>query len=373
MQHAPALSALAGLVAALAVSAAEPAAGAPSAGPALQKSKQKAAPFLPVNQLLRDALALAPERNLPVVLFVTLEGEPQNDAFRDTYMDSSALAERAQDFLGLVANDGVHERVPTEVGQDAEGEPIMVELCAKYRTDTCKLHQTNMDLAWASYAVEGELKCPTVLVLAPDGKLLARLGNGEPAAIDRILTSVDEVAKEYGKGLSEDELARVRGQLIEAERAAGAGQWGASWRAAQAVLEVTTIERYAQPARARAEAALPAMAAQIEAALAKLATEGAVPAYTSLLALGQGLAGTPAEEDWKKAVNKLEKGKETRDAIKAFQREREAGELLEQARALFRDGETSKAEARIKTLLRKFADTEAGRRAAEDYPGLVDG
>lgn len=322
---------------------------------------------------LADARAAALERNLPVFLFLFLEGEAQNDEWQRQVFGSAELAAHSDEFLTLVGNDGQHARAPVEVGRDASGKPVTRELCGRYHTPTCKQHQELLDAAWLEFPIGGSLRLPQLIVLGPDGKLHQRIDTGNPIPPDRILRALDGAVAKFGPGLTIAELARVRAAQDRARAAGKEAHHGSAWKAWQEVLELTSAERYAAPAREGQAAALAAMAEQTHELDRMVAEQHVLEAYKKALGYRDDWADTPTAAGLAKWIRKLEKGKATRDAIEAYRRELEASARYDEAMELFRQGKESKGERILKLLLRKYADTPTGKRVAEEYPALVSG
>jgi len=319
---------------------------------------------------LDGARTEALRRNAPLCLLLAIESVPSNDAFVERTMASKLLAERASDAVLVWGNDGEHGRETFEVGRDAEGEPIRVELCERFRTPTCGDHQRVLDAAWTRFAdPQGGLECPQAIVLLPDGTAHATLSE-LPVTDEKIDEALEEALEKAGPPLSSDDLARIEAAIGAAEEAEREFRTAEIWRQWQVVLDVTEAAYWADRARAAQESARAILQGDFDATVA-LEEDEPVLAYKTWYARLDEWAGTPFVEAIEDRMKKLERDEETRDEIRTFKRQQEAQAMLDEAIELESQGEQRKAERVVRRLLRKYEDTPAAQRAAKKWPHLV--
>jgi hypothetical protein len=363
--RAPALACLIGVATALAAAVGL---GSPPAAPFAQGKRAPAAKIAPFNGSLDEAYVRASDRNVPALLVAIVEtDDAEHDdvaAFRKEVLTSAALADACRLAVVVLANNKVHKLAEVESGDP----PVKRQVCSVYRTEGCGSHQKQFDAIYREYQDSGgELRSPAVIVVGPDRKLAAQWQTGTAPAIDEIVGALAAVRAKAGEGLTEAQLADVRAAMRRAGEAEAKKDPGEGHRAWSAVLAITQKTRYADEARAGCERALAGLTAALDAARAAVREGRAVEGYQALLALATAAAGTPLEKDVKKEVLAVETGKATKDAIAAYKRELEAEALWREAEALA-SKDAKKAEAKLRLLIRKYADTRAGKRARDAHP-----
>lgn len=352
-------------------------------GVAAQTKKNPSAPaFQAFNGTLDEAFARAAERNVPVVLVAIVEnegGKADEDItkFRNQVTTDAKLAEAFLLALPIVACNQSHALAEIEVEEG--GRKLKRQVCSIYRTESCAWHQKQFDAMYREYNVEGELKSPSVLVVLPDRTIQARWQTGSAEGLaGGIQSAVAAANKKLGEGLTEAQLLEVRELLLRVGKRANAQDWGASYVAGAGVLAITQRTAQAEAARTAQALALTALERQRDEGLEWLKQGRAVDGYKRLLELASSCTGTPLEKELPKLLKAAESAKESKDAIAAYRRELEADELWRDVEALVAekhgkqdDKLVKKAEPKIRSLCRKYADTAAGKRARERYPALA--
>jgi hypothetical protein len=321
-----------------------------------------------------EACVRAYDRNVPLLCFAFVENEgeaPHEDIIKlreEIFAQPEFVAASPWVVLGLAANRA-HEQVTVEV--EVAGVKSKVTQCSVYRTEGCSVHQKLFDAVYREYNVEGELRSPAAILIGPDRKVVQIWQNGETPPWAEVLGAIKTTRAKLGEGLTEAQLAEVRGLIDFGTAEMGREHWGAGYAAWGKVLAITTKTRYAEQARkeqARAETVLAEARAKARVAV----DEGRpVEGYVELVRLAKTWAGTPREKELQAEIASLEKDKRAKTAITAYLREQEAEALWTEARSLETAREAKKAEAKLRVLLRKFADTPAGKRAREQYPALA--
>ena len=326
-------------------------------------------PVVPFSGSYDEARTRAQERNVPLLVFAFHDdpADPHEDvqAYRKEIFSRADLGALAPLLVIVVGGTGIHEPAPLEV--ESDGKKTTVQLCSHYRSETCMAHQKLFDSVYKEHNVEGELKTPATLLLGPDRKVIETWATGSAASWDDVIAAIKLAQAKAGEGLTEPQLADVRALLSRAASELDKEQFGAAWATYAKVLGITTKTSYAQTAREGEARALSAIEDARKAARESFAAGKHVDAYRELEALREALAGTPLEKELARELVAMEKDKAAKDAIAAWKREQEAEKLWSEAQAL-ESAEPKKAEAKVRTLLRKFGDTKAGARARTRHP-----
>lgn len=329
-------------------------------------------PLLPWKGKLADAKVAAKERNVPILVHVILEGEEQNDEYREKILIDPDLLKRSVGALVIVANNGLHDRKKIDVVVD--GEKTTKEVCAVYPLfDACAHHKAAWDEIYLDYREEnGDLKCPQTIVLLPEGAESGRINTSnvpEPSEISALL--VEAIGK-AGPGLTEDQLILVKKSLEEGRRFAAEEQWVLAWRSWSAVLAVTQKSPYADEARAAEPKALAGMQKEFERIAALLVPGTAAKGYEEMTKFQAEVAGTPLEKDVAARLKKADADKTIQPELKAWKLSNEADALLREANGLTDTGEAKKAEKIVRKLLGpKYAGTGAQETARKLWPEIA--
>jgi len=340
-----------------------------ASGPFQAKKPPLAKPVVPFEGSYDEARTRAAERNVPLLVFAFHEDpkEPHEDvqAYRKEIFSRADLGALAPLLVIVVGGTGVHDPSPVEV--EVGGQKSTLQLCSHYRSETCMAHQKLFDSIYKEHNVEGELKTPATLLLGPDRREIENWSTGSAASWDDVIAAIKLAQSKAGEGLTEVQFADVRALLARAASELDKGQFGAAWATYAKVLGITTKTSFAQAAREGEARALGSIEDARKAARESFAAGKHVEAYRELDLLREALVGTPLEKELLRELAAMEKDKAAKDAIAAWKREQEAEKLWSEAQALGAK-EPKKAEAKVRTLLRKFADTQAGARARTRYP-----
>ncbi len=329
-------------------------------------------PFVPWRGNLADARTSAKERNVPILIHIILEGEEQNDEYRDKILPEPELRKRSLNALVIVSNRGQHEKKRIDVVVD--GEKLQREVCAVFPMfAACQEHQAAWDEIYLEYREEdGDMKCPQTVVLTPDGKQSGRINTAsvpEPGEIGALV--VEAIAK-AGPGLTEDQLALVKKSLEEGRRAAASQTWTLAWRAWSAVLAITQKSPYADEARGEEPKAVAGLQAELERIGSLLVPGTAAKGYEALMKFRDEATGTPIEKDIAARIKKTESDRVIQPELKAWRLSAEADVLLREATTLFDANDAKKGEKAVRKLLgARFASTGAQDTAKKLWPAIA--
>jgi len=346
----------------------------PSAAPQGRGRKKKgAAPKLePFVGTLETAKKAALEQNVPLIVHIILEGEPQNDDYRNQILPHKELIAVSQKAIVLVGNNGEHSL--KTVSEEVEGRKVKSQVCSVYPTfANCAQHREPWDSIYVAYHDEaGDLRCPQTVILLPSGKQSWRHNNGDPPSAKDVVRKLREAQKAAGPGLSRAELTEIKKRVKEAGRSTDGKLWGSAWREWKGVLDIIQVGKFADQARAAQADLATKMSAQVAEIAKGLVPGRAAAAYAELTALLPELAATPAEAELKKLIKRAEKDKAIAAEIKAWKLEQEAAALLEEAIA----GSEAEDNKRLRKALRKlfgkkYRETESAARGRERFPEHV--
>jgi hypothetical protein len=334
-----------------------------------KKARQRATTLDPFVGTLEAARKASLEQNVPLLVHLILEGEPENDAYRNAILPDQDLIAASEFSIVLIANNGEHEL--KKVKEEIEGVQVESLVCSVYPVfANCAQHREPWDSIYAAYHDEaGDLQCPQTIIVLPDGKEAWRRNDGNPPKVKDVTTWLGRAQEVAGPGLTRRELGEVKRLVKEAERSTDGKLWGQAWRDWEALLEIIEVGAFAQEARA----AQTELKAQMRAQLAELAL-GLVPgsaagAYAELDALLGEWVATPLEAELKKTLRSAEKDKAIAEEIRAWLLEREASALLQEALDCFTAEDEKCARKALRKLLgKKYATTQAAARALAEFP-----
>jgi len=287
---------------------------------------------------LDPVLARARDRNVPVVIFACLAGEPQNEEFRRNLGGNAALARGLAGTIAMYASDG---------------EPPPGATLTK--------HKELMDEAYNRWVAEdtpdGAWPLPEVLIVGPDGVVAQRLGSGNTVADSEVLRAVQDLAKKLGGGVDDVTVTKLAA-LRDAGRAAQTkGDLVAEWHAWRDILAVTPAGPFAAEATAALPAAETALLKQLQASVADVDETTVAARYAALRDVVRRARGTP-----------LEKDKRFKALLPALRATEEAADLLFDAEALLAHGDDAGALKVFKKLAaKKYAETPAAIRARAEH------
>lgn len=334
-----------------------------------QRGAKKKPVLVPFVGTLEEAKRSALERNVPLLLHVILEGEPQNDEYRDQILPHAPLLELCERAVVVVANNGEHAR--RKLREEVEGVPVEREVCAVYPMfERCEQHRAGWDpIYFEFHDPDGEMRCPQTILLDPAGAIAWRFNVANPPPPAEVVDALKAAQRKAGRGLDLVELAAVREALGAARRAVEETAFARAWLAWNALSQLVSAGPFAAEARTGLESALEKLRAELGSLQAALVPGKAGPAWRALRAFVQELTGTPLEKEARAALARAEKDAQLKPEIDAEKLELEADELWAQAQALLEQGDARKAERNVRRLLRgKLAATRAGQLARERHP-----
>ncbi len=341
------------------------------AAPLAQRPKEKppaAVPSLFAGSL-KQACARAVERNVPIVAIALLDDESDNTAARTELQASEAIAALSERCVLFFSNKETHK--PREVVETVDGKQRTRSVCSAFGTATCKEHQQHWDDIYNRFNQDGDLHCPQVLVLTPDGKLAGRISPGLKPDISAIVSLASETQAKLGRGLDDAALALVVDAMARAARAELAGKSGTTWRTFGEVLVVAPDGVRAQAAKDGQKRALETFARQRDEAQSKLGQGLGLDGYQALEDLERDWIGTEQALEVSRVMNRALKEPGLRDALAKKRREDEAQALWNEAEAANAAKQPKEAERKLRLLLKKFPGTPACERAAKAHPDWV--
>jgi hypothetical protein len=348
--------------------------------PAQQKGKPERAlvPPPPFQGSLAQARALATDRNVPLLVVAIFEDEAWDPKVHHDQagltrelLAGRDLAEVLQRAIVVLGCNRPHELETIEV---VSGETrSTVRRCPAYHTDSCTVHQHLFEDVYAAWNKDGSLVSPHVVQIAPSGEVTVLRDNGSTPTATELLHDLQKAQKAAGEGLTAEEHAKVQQLAATARAAVETGKQGSAWRAWNEMQPIAHASRYAEMARQGTAAALAALETARSQAQAEIDAGRAVPAYEALEALAKDWAGTPRERELAVRLRELEMDKQHRAAIHAFKREREAEALVAEIEALLASGDKRRASAKLRGLLKAYADCPASERARQRWPELAGG
>ena len=362
MVHAPAETALA---------------GAPSAEPARprtqrrKKQKEPAAKLTPFIGSLEEARRASREQNVPLLIHIILEGEAQNDEYRDNILPNQDLIARSVKAVVIVTNNGEHGT--RKIKELVDGEKVTREACAVYPWfDHCGQHRQAWEECYVAYREEsGEMRCPQTVILLPDGKQSWRFNTANPPEVSQVISELGKAQKKAGPGLSRDELNKVKKHAADARRATDGKLWGDAWRSWNSILTIIPVGSYAEEAQKALPGIEAGMKEELDAALALLVPGKAAEGYALLDKLAREWATSPQEGEVRRLMARAAKDKAIKEEIAAWKLEQEGEALWNDALELRKQGDDRGADKLIRKLKRKkFEGTKIAQRAHDEYPDL---
>lgn len=322
---------------------------------------------------LAGARREAAERNVVLLVHIILEGEPQNDDYRNDLLPNARILQLSQNAVVIVANNGQHP--PQTVREVVDGRPVERQRCSVYPMfDSCVQHTAIwMDVYREWQEETGELLCPQTVIELPGGEQAWRFNVADPPPAAELVRNLDQAQKAAGPGLSAEQLRSVKLAVSNGRAMQSARGWAQAWKHWQEVLALTARGVYADEARAGQEACLAALGAETEQAQALLVPGSAARGYAMLLELAEACAGLPNERDLRRILRDAERIPEVREEIARYKVEQEAEGIWREGLAQLEAGDERRAQRTIARLLRtpKYADTPAAKRAAERFPDWV--
>ena len=343
---------------------------------AIQKKRPTPEKYEPFRGTLAEARTAARERNVPLLVCMTLEGEEASDRYDGAIIADSGFRGRATRAVVIISNDATHST--RKVTKLVDGEKVTSEVCSRYIEGTCEDHRRTWDDLYFAYAPDGELRLPETLVIDPNlpigletanTQVVWRFAEGDVPSIKAITGALDRLAKKLGHGLTRAQHAILTAHLDRGRIMAKAKSWPDAWRAWRAILAVTTDGPFAEEASAEVPVVEASLRADIEGLMERLKPgEVAIP-YGRLLELEKECADLPIIKVITGQLRKVRRRKDIRDDIERFELEREAEKLWAEATDWESKGEPRKAERIAKKLFKKkYAGTPAFERARDRWP-----
>ncbi|HET6204479.1 MAG TPA: hypothetical protein VFI25_16940 [Planctomycetota bacterium] len=311
-------------------------------------------------------LAEAAARNAPIVLvFLPLE-EVRLARVRDGLYRSPLFLGPASRCICVAAVDAEH---PVPKGGNASR-------CPHFPTIACADHVQIARALFKRFAKDGGILAPLHVFFDPDGKERDRVENsklqGEEEGVrdQQIVKATERAVAAAGPALDRALYVRFSEELTKAELALERYELASPRALFREVAEAVKTGPFLARARAGLEE-VEKRAPTLLAWAAKREAEGDLgAAYDAYLEVERAVPGTPKEKEAKEARARLEESPQTRDAIDAHRREKEAAGLLREARALAEKGEVPKAAKLLERIVRDFAGTPSADAAAKDLRGL---
>ncbi len=309
------------------------------------------------------------ERNVPLVVHMILENEPENDSYRDSALNDSKLTAASERAVVIIANNGEHEL--KTIKETIEGRQVESLVCSSYPWFTnCEQHRAPWDDLYIAFHDEaGDLKLPQTVILSPEGKISFHKQDGHPAETGEVLGQLQKAQKLAGPGFTQAELSQVKKLEKEALRSTEGKLWGTAWREWAAILEISETGVYADHARQAMPDLQASMSAQLESMKSGLVPGTAADTYAGLVQLRLDWEGTPLSSEISRLISRAERDKSIRDEIRAWRSEQEAQTLLEEAAELEKQGNEKGMRRALRKLFgKKYASTRAYAQACESYP-----
>jgi len=320
---------------------------------------------------LESAQKEALERNAPLLIHVILEGEEQNDEYRNLILPDKELIKLSESCVIIIGNNGDHPQATVTVQVDGKSRKRTV--CSAYTMfDNCAQHRAVWDPIYHEYQEEGgELGCPQTILRMPDGELAWRHNVRNPPAVSEISKAVKSAQKEAGASLTADGLRAVKGHHIAATNAAKALDWPKVWVRSQEILELIAVGFWAEGAKTSQVDALKKMR-DILGSIEESFEPGQVgTAWRALIVFEASTRKTPLAREVAQVKKRVDRNKELKEELAAIKAEIAAEALEAEAEALLREDEERKAMKLFKKILgKRYTGTETAERVRERFPDL---
>jgi hypothetical protein len=314
------------------------------------------------------AKASARERNVPILIHVVIEGEAQNDEYREKILPDNDLIAACANVIVIIANNGKH---PTKTVESiVDGQKVSREVCSVYGLDRCAQHIKFWDQVYAEFKENtGELFCPQTIVLTPDGKVATRINTHSVPQVSELVAAVKDAQQKAGFGLTEAQLTDVKRLEKEGRVLIDAKTWADAQRTWQRVLAIAPKGSWGEEAQKQVSVAQDGLASELERLTKMLVPGQAAERYRELNELDKQCAGLPIDREIKARIAKAETTKGIREEIAAYKLGLEADALLREAQSLLDQKQDRKGEHTARRLFAKrFASTAAAARARELWP-----
>jgi hypothetical protein len=345
--------------------------GKPADKPAPAKGKEKApAPQLrPFKGKLSEARAHAKERNAGLLIHIILEGEADNDKYRDTLLKDPELLTACEQAVVVISNNGTHPRASIEV--EIDGKKQKQAVCSVYPMfESCTQHAQHFNELFLEYREEsGDLRCPQTILIGPDGKEALRIATGHTPELSEVLAGFDLLRANFGPGLTEEHWVSIVKLCADARQAQLAQNWPVCARAWDKVFALSPKSEYAKEAKAGREACEKGLRERFSALQAKLVPGSAATAYRELQSFEKDCTGLAIAAEIRARIVKAEAQKEIKEELALVRLEMEGEALLEQAQSCSDAGNAKELEKTLKKLFAKrLLSTAAARKALSLWP-----
>jgi len=343
----------------------------PADKPAPAKGKEKAPPpqLRPFKGKLSEARTHAKERNAGLLIHIILEGEADNDKYRDTLLKDPELLAASEEAVVVISNNGTHPRASIEV--EIDGKKQKQDVCSVYPMfESCAQHAQHFNELFLEYRDEaGDLRCPQTILIGPDGKEALRIATGHAPEVSEVLAGFELLRANFGPGLTEEQWVSIVKLCADARQAQLAQNWPAAARAWDKVFALSPKSEYAKEAKAGRETCEKGLRERFSALQAKLVPGSAAAAYRELQSFEKDCAGLAIAAEIRSRIAKAEAQKDIKEELALVRLEIEAEALLEQAQTCSDAGNAKELEKTLKKLFAKrLANTAAARKALSLWP-----
>ena len=246
---------------------------------------------------LESAQKEALERNAPLLIHVILEGELDNDGYRDQILTDKELVKLSEGCVIIIGNNGDHPQ--TTITEKVRGESRKRTACSVYRMfENCAQHRATWDPIYQKYRSDnGDLGCPQTILHAPDGEIAWRHNVSHPPAASEITKAIKSAQKKFGKSLTANELRTVKGHHVAATNAAKALDWPKVWGRCQEILDISEFGVWAEGAKSSQADALKKMESTLKTIEESFKPGQVAMAWRTFTAFETATRKTPLAED----------------------------------------------------------------------------
>ncbi len=316
---------------------------------------------------LEDAQKEAKDRGALILICMTVNGEPANEAQMGVYNDP-ALVKATRDFVCVFANphtDG------GEIEMDVDGQKVK---CSRIAPGiTIRDHLKAWNDVQKSYAdlntgADGNVRIPFQFVIDGDGKVVATIANGtkdggfDVVAADQFVAALNTLVGKFGKPLTAEDLAACQKALEAAGKAMEEGNLKEALKQTVIVIARNPRSRLADEARKIQERASAGGEEALKAAEGLVASDpvGALLGYEQV---AEDYAGTPLGEKARAALAELKKRPEVKKSLAEVAARKEAEKNLAKAEEEFTAKRYSSGLKILDDVAKKYAGTPLGDKA----------
>jgi tetratricopeptide (TPR) repeat protein len=316
---------------------------------------------------LQEAMAMAKERGAMIFICEAVSGEADNDAQIAALADP-AFIKAAKNFVCLFANPSpipgtAKVTIDGREEQTVQGMPGVAMKDALHAWNELRVHYVDLNTSST-----GDTKIPFQFVIDGNGKVVAEIVNGTkeggfgavPATA--LVAALNEITKQFGKGLSEDEYVELKEKVEQARKAKESGNLREALTLAEEVLKANDRTSVADGAKEIRDAIVKGGEEQIARADDMVATDpaGAVVMLENVQDL---FKGTDLEKAAKKKLSELKRKPEVKAVLAEIKARREAEKAIAKAMDDIAKGEFARGLQALDDVAKAFAGTELGDRA----------